>query len=76
MILKVNILYFDIKEGKKRNTELASQTADKEQYPFDIMLDNIHLLETSPSCFRMVTHYGITQADVESTLVTLKRMVG
>jgi threonine aldolase len=73
--IKSNILYFNIEQGKNRGKELAKQTVDKDLYPFDIILGNIYFLETSPSCFRLVTHYGITQADVASTLVALNRMV-
>ena len=51
------------------------QTADKNEYPFDIILDNIYFLETSPSRFRLVTHYGITREDVDKTLVALRDMI-
>ena len=73
--IKSNILYFDIKKGRIRRKKLSSQTTNKDQYPFDINLNNIYFLETSPSRFRLVTHYGITKEDVEITLEVLKEMV-
>ena len=73
--IKSNILYFDIKKGRTRSKKLFSQTLNKDQYPFDINLNNIYFLETSPSRFRLVTHYGITKENVEKTLEVLKGMV-
>jgi len=73
--IKSNILYFNIEGGEIRNAELAKQTTSKDLYPFDIKLRNIYFLETSPSRFRLVTHYGITCDDVEKTLVALQGMV-
>ena len=73
--IKSNILYFDIEKGINRSLELAKQTTDKYQYPFDIKLDNIYFLETSPSRFRLVTHYGIIRKDVERILKVLGGMV-
>ena len=68
-------MYFDIQKGKIRNKELAKQTSEKVQYPFDIKFKNIHFLETKPDRFRLVTHYGITKEDAEQTLNVLKKMV-
>ena len=73
--IKSNILYFDIEKGKSRSKALSGQTLNKDFYPFDIILDNIYFLETSPDRFRLVTHYGISQEDVETTLTILKEMV-
>ena len=73
--IKSNIIYFDIENGRERNRKLHNQTKDKNQYPYDIVLDNIFFLETSPNRFRFVTHYGITDKDVESTLIMLKDIV-
>ena len=73
--IKSNILYFDIKKGKTRNKELINQTADRNLYPFDIILNNIYFLETGPSRFRLVTHYGITRKDIQSTLQILGEML-
>ena len=74
--IKSNILYFDIEKGRTRGVVLENQSSNQGQYPFDIILDNIYFLETSPNRFRLVTHYGINKEDVEQTLVILKEMVG
>jgi len=73
--IKSNILYFDIEKGRERSLELVIQTANKDLYPFDIILDDIHFLETSPNRFRLVTHYGIKHEGVERTLMVLERMI-
>ena len=73
--IKTNILYFDIEKGTVRNADLTKQTKDKDAYPFDIIIDNIYFLETSPSRFRLVTHYGTTEEDVEKTLAALRKML-
>ena len=73
--IKSNILYFDIEKGRTRSMKLAKQTINKNEYPFDIILNNIYFLETSPSRFRLVTHYGITEEDIEKTLMIIKEMV-
>ena len=67
--------YFDIEKGRERSLELVIQTANKDLYPFDIILDDIHFLETSPNRFRLVTHYGIKHECVERTLMVLERMI-
>ena len=73
--IKSNILYFDIVKGRERSLELVIQTANKDLYPFDIILDDIYFLETSPNRFRLVTHYGIKHEGVERTLMVLERMI-
>ena len=70
-----NILYFDIEKNRVRTHTLKNQTEGKNQYPFDIILDNIYFLETGPSRFRLVTHYGISKQDIQQTLEALQRMV-
>ena len=71
--IKSNILYFDIM--KKRSKKLLFQTDGKNLYPFDIILDNIYFLETSPNRFRLVTHYGINAEDVSEVLKILPTMI-
>ena len=71
--IKSNILYFDITAN--RSKKLVAQTEGKDLYPFDIILDNIYFLETSPNRFRLVTHYGITKEDVGNTLSVLTKMI-
>ena len=73
--IKTNILYFDINKRKSRSRKLAMQTQNRNQYPFDINLDNIRFFETSPNHFRLVTHYGITGIDIEKTLLVLGEMM-
>ena len=73
--IKSNILYFDIDRGRKRSKKLAKQTEGNNQYPLNIILDNIYFLETSPCCFRLVTHNGINQDDIEIVLSVLGKMV-
>ena len=70
--IKSNILYFDITAN--RSKKLVAQTEGKDLYPFDIILDNIYFLETSPNRFRLVTHYGITKEDVDKTLSVLAKI--
>jgi len=70
--IKSNILYFNIDKDRGRNEDLAQQTKDLALYPFEIVLDNIHFFETRPNTFRLVTHYGISDDDIEKTLMMLK----
>ena len=74
--IKSNILYFDIKKRRTLNAELSRQTDNKDQYPIDVVQDNIYFLETSPRRFRLVTHYGISREDIENTLRMLKGLLG
>ena len=73
--IKSNILYFDLEKGHDRSEILASQTVNKDQYPFDIILNDVYFLETSPDRFRLVTHYGITMEHVKETLNILQDMI-
>jgi len=73
--IKSNILYFDIEKSAKRCEKLANQTKNIKVYPFEIDLDNVRFFESSPSRFRLVTHYGITREDIEKTLEVLNTMV-
>jgi len=73
--IKSNILYFDLEKGAKRCEELARQTKNIENYPFEVALDNIRFFESRPGRFRLVTHYGITRDDIEKTLEVLDKIV-
>ena len=42
--IKSNILYFDIKKRRTLNAELSRQTDNKDQYPIDVVQDNIYFL--------------------------------
>ena len=70
--IKTNILYFDIDKGTSRCDELSQQTQNIDIFPFEIELDNIRFFESQPSRFRLVTHYGITDDDIEKTLLVLR----
>ena len=71
--IKSNILYFKINEDQKRSNKLLDQTSDKKNYPFEVNIENICFLETSPDRFRLVTHHGITKNDIKETLDVLSR---
>ena len=74
-IIKSNILYFNIDKDSMRSEKLNKQTKNIDIYPFEIVLDNIHFFESHRSCFRLVTHYGITRKDVDKTLLVLEDLV-
>ena len=71
--IKSNILYFTIKKNQRRGDKLFDQTGNKKNYPFEINIENICFLETSPDRFRLVTHHGITMNDIKKTLDVLNR---
>ena len=73
--IKSNILYFNIEQGFQRTTQLSHQTKNINSYPFEIALDGIHFFASKPNWFRMVTHYGITSKDIESTISCLQNIV-
>ena len=73
--IKSNILYFDFEKGKGRVEELARQTKNIEIYLCEIALNNIRFFESKPNRFRLVTHYGIIDDDIEKTLESLNKMV-
>jgi threonine aldolase len=56
-----NILYFDLTASHVKPDELLRHCAEK----------GLLFLQTAPRRFRMVTHYGITQADIRSALTIL-----
>ena len=71
--IKSNILYFTIKKNQRRGDKLFDQTGNKKNYPFEINIENICFLETSPDRFRLVTHHGITINDIKKTLDVLNK---
>tara|TARA_B110000438_G_scaffold246325_1_gene247822 strand:- start:318 stop:1385 length:1068 start_codon:yes stop_codon:yes gene_type:complete len=73
--IKTNILYFDINKERFRSDILSKQTLDNTIYPFEIKLDNIHFFESYKNRFRIVTHYGIDESDVEKLLSVLKTII-
>ena len=73
--IKSNILYFNIDKESMRSAKLNKQSKNINTYPFEIVLDNIHFFESRPNRFRLVTHNGITQKDIDKTLVVLENLV-
>ena len=69
--IKSNILYFEINKHKERSDKLKKQTEGKNKYPFEINLEGICFLETSPNRFRIVTHHGILMDDIKKSLEVL-----
>jgi threonine aldolase len=63
--VKTNIIYFDV-----TNEEISV-----EQLQAGLEQRGIKALPTSPGRFRMVTHYGIDEADIDRTVAALKEVV-
>lgn len=59
--VQTNILYFDLVNDVMKSEELQRRMAEK----------GIKFLQTGPSRFRMVTHYGIRPEHIETTLKIL-----
>jgi threonine aldolase len=59
--VQTNILYFDLVNDAMKPEELQRRMAAK----------GIKFLQTGPSRFRMVTHYGIRPEHIETTLKIL-----
>ena len=72
--IKTNILYFDI-DSNRRSNILKKQTPKNAIYPLEIKLDNVHFFESYRNRFRVVTHSGINESDVERLIQGLKKMV-
>ena len=60
--VKTNIVFFELATDKLSASELVNKMSEK----------NIKFFETSPNRFRLVTHYGITDDDINNTLTYLK----
>ncbi|UCB44685.1 MAG: low-specificity L-threonine aldolase [Spirochaetota bacterium] len=63
--LKTNIMYVDLESSKMGADEFGKKLSKM----------GIKVLTTGPKRFRMVTHYGIDEDDIEFTLQTLKEAV-
>jgi len=72
--IEENILYFDI-DSNRRSNILKKQTPKNAIYPLEIKLDNIHFFESYKNRFRVVTHSGINESDVERLIQSLKKIV-
>ncbi|MBN2541366.1 low-specificity L-threonine aldolase [bacterium] len=64
--IKTNIIYFDITTDKLTPDELVNRLGDR----------GVKLLSTGPKRFRAVTHYGITEEDIDIALVALREVMG
>lgn len=63
--VKTNIIYFDLRSKCLSPEEFVKQLEEK----------GIKLLQTGPSRFRMVTHYGINYMDIKTTLKVVKEVM-
>lgn len=63
--IKTNIIYFNLESRSFTPLEFVKHLEEK----------GIKLLQTGPSRFRMVTHYGINYMDVEITLKVFKEVM-
>ena len=63
--VRTNIIYFDV-SSKKTSVEQIRDGMEKR---------GIKVLPTGPDRFRMVTHYGIDEEDVDRTIAGLKEVV-
>ncbi len=63
--VKTNIIYFD----------LAVEQLSPEAFLSKLTEKGIKLLQTGPSRFRMVTHYGISSEDIESILLVFRQVM-
>ncbi len=63
--VKTNIIYFDLISDRLTPDEFLSKLGEK----------GIKLLQTDPSRFRMVPHYGISSEDIDVTLLALRQVM-
>jgi len=63
--IKTNIIYFDLISGKITVNDLLQKMA----------AEGMKFLSTGPNRFRMVTHYGITDEDIRSTIKALSKIM-
>lgn len=63
--VQTNIIYFDLVNDRLAADEFITRVGKK----------GIKLLCTGPSRFRMVTHYGISSEDIDTTLAALGQVI-
>jgi len=63
--VQTNIIYFGLNSPKWTGSQLVSKMENR----------GIKFFETNPNNFRLVTHYGITKEDVETTLHILRELM-
>jgi 3-oxoacyl-(acyl-carrier-protein) synthase len=62
------------KESKNTSKEMEPQLIES-IIKTDDAENNLYFFESRPNCFRLVTHCGITQKDLDKTLALLEDMV-
>lgn len=73
--IQSNILYFNIDENMIRAKHLDDQTKKINSYPFEVSLNGVKFFESRPNRFRLVTHYGINDNDIETTISELSKII-
>jgi len=63
--IKTNIIYFGLNSSKISGSQLVSAMENQ----------GIKFFETSPNTFRLVTHHGITNRDIEKTIDSLMKIL-
>ena len=63
--IKTNIIYFELDTTKISGKKLVDEMEKV----------GVKFLETSPNRFRLVTHYGITEKDIQFTLSSLNSII-
>jgi threonine aldolase len=63
--VRTNILYFDVAVAGLSAEDLAQKLGTR----------GVRVLSTGPARLRAVTHYGITAADIDQTLVVLTNVM-
>jgi len=64
--IKTNLVYFDLVGGGVTPEEFLKKVVEK----------GINFLITGPSRFRMVTHHGITEGDIDAALAAIGEVMG
>jgi threonine aldolase len=64
--VRTNIIYFEIVSEKIKAEEFVTRLAER----------GVKILQLGPSRFRAVTHYGISEEDIDSALTAMKQIIG
>jgi len=63
--VKTNIVFFDLTDDRISDEDVLTRADEK----------GLKFLSLGPSRFRMVTHYGISEEDIEKALEILKEII-
>jgi len=63
--VRTNIIFFDLVSDRVQDVTLEAELEKR----------RIRLLKLGPSHFRLVTHYGISAGDIETTLQALREIM-